>query len=103
MQKLLTLLFTILFLNTKGLKINPLNTQFPKITYTKIHDISYKQPIYIVRKKPYTFMLFTQINKTLSNLINNLINNYIDEVYAMASLPLSFIIINQFNQTYDNV
>ena len=69
------------------------------MTYTKIHDISYRGPIYIPRKKPYTFMLFTQINKTLSNLINN----YIDTVYAMASLPLSFTFINKFNQTGDNI
>tara|TARA_B100000902_G_C27320687_1_gene924241 strand:- start:7076 stop:7375 length:300 start_codon:yes stop_codon:yes gene_type:complete len=98
MQKLLKFLFVILFLNSKALKITPCNTKFPKMTYTKIHDISYRGPIYVPRKKPYAFMLFTQINKTLPNLINN----YIDEVYAMASLPLSFIIINQFNQTYDN-
>ena len=32
MQKLVTLLFAVLFLNTKALKINPLNTKFPKIT-----------------------------------------------------------------------
>ena len=99
MQKLLTLLFAILFLNTKALKITPYKTKFPKMTYTKIHDISYRGPIYIARKKPYTFMLFTQINKTVSNLINN----YIDTVYAMASLPLSLIIINKFNETGDNI
>lgn len=99
MQKLLTLLFAVLFLNTKALKINPLNTKFPKMTYTKINDISYRGPIYVPRKKPYTFMLFTQINKTLSNFINN----YIDTVYEMASLPLSFTFINKFNQTGDNI
>ena len=99
MQKLVIFLFVILFLTTKALKINPLNTKFPKMTYTKIHDISYRGPIYVPRKKPYTFMLFTQINKTLSNFINN----YIDTVYAMASLPLSFTFINKFNQTGDNI
>ena len=102
MQKLLTFIFVIVILNTKALKITSYKNNFPKMTYTKIHDISYRTPIYVQQKKPDTFMLFTQINKTLSNLINNLINNYIDQVYAMASLPLSFIIINQFNQTYDN-
>ncbi len=91
MKKLLTLLFAVLFLSTKAVKINPLNTKFPKMTYTKIHDISYRGPIYIARKKPYTFMLFTQIN------------NYIDTVYAMASLPLSFTFINKFNKTGDNI
>ena len=99
MQKLLTLLFAVLFLSTKAFKIPPYNTKFTKMTYTKIHDISYRGPIYIPRKKPYTFMLFRQINKTLSNLINN----YIDTVYAMASLPLSFTFINKFNQTGDNI
>ena len=107
MLKLVRLLLVTLFLNSKALKITPCNTKFPKMTYTKIHDISYRKPIYIARKKPYTFMLFEEINKTLSkfiyNHIHNHINNYIDEVYAMASLPLSLIIINNFNATHDNI
>ena len=107
MQKLLTFIFVIVILNTKSLKITSYKSNFPKMTYTKIHYISYRRPIYIARKKPYTFMLFEKINKTLSkfiyNHIHNHINNYIDEVYAMASLPLSLIIINNFNATHDNI
>ena len=73
MQKLLILLFAILFLNTKALKINPLNTQFPKITYTKIHDISYRGPIYFKRKRPFVVTLIKQLN--------NLTNDFINELY----------------------
>ena len=97
MQKILILLLTISFLYGKNnaFKINPQMSKFPKMTYNKIYDISYKKPIYIYQKKPYTFMLFKQINKIFSTFVNN----YIDQVYAMGSLPLSFIIINKLNET----
>ena len=97
MQKILILLFTISFLYEKNyaFKINPQKSKFPKMTYNKIYDISYRKPIYIYQKKPYTFMLFKQINKIFSTFVNN----YIDHVYAIGSFPLSFIIINKLNET----
>ncbi len=97
MAKTLTLLFTMCFLYGKSNSfiINPQKSKFPKMTYNKIYDISYKRPIYIFQKKSYTFMLFKQVNKILSTFVNN----YIDQVYAMGSLPLSFIIINKLNET----
>lgn len=98
MLKIVRLLLITLFIGGNGLRINPSNRKFPKITYTKIHDISYRGPIYVSRKKPYTFMLFAQLDKILSKFVNN----YIDHVYSMASLPLSFIIINKLNITNDN-
>jgi len=98
MLLIVRLLLISLFIGGKGLRINPSNKKFPKITYTKIHDISYRGPIYVSRKKPYTFMLFAQLDKILSKFVNN----YIDHVYSMASLPLSFIIINKLNITNDN-
>ncbi len=95
MQKILSLLFTIclLYQKSNAFTINPQPTKFPKMTYNKIYHISYKKSIF--QKKPYTFILFKQINKILSTFINN----YIDQVYAMGSLPLSFIIVNKLNQS----
>lgn len=101
MAKILNLVFAICFLviNTDGLKVNPNKSNFPKMKYTKIHSISYRKPIYLAKKKPYTFKIVSLINKTVSNVINN----YIDEVYAMAYLPLSFIILDNFNKSDDNI
>lgn len=61
--------------------------------YTKISDISYKRPIYIVKNKPKSLVLLKKIY--------NLLNNYIDGVYAMASLPLSFTFTNRLNKNYN--
>ena len=101
MAKTLTLLFTMCFLYGKSNSfiINPQKSKFPKMTYNKIYDISYRKSIYISQKKPYILMLFKQINKTLSTFVND----YIDEVYAMGSFPLSFITINKLNETNDNI
>ena len=100
MSKLLTLLLISLFNNTISFKIKPIiNKNFPKISYTKIHDISYRSSNYIGRKRPYTFYAIKQLNKTISNYINNCVNNYIDEVYCMASFPLSFVFVRKSNNT----
>ena len=73
-------------------QIKPITSKkIPKISYTKIHDISYKSPIYIHRKRPFTFRLFKEISDA--------INNYINETYAMASFPLSYNFANRFNKT----
>lgn len=94
-SKIKILIFIIVSSNTFAFNINPSPKKFPKISYTKIYDISYRKPIYIPRKKPYIFYLVKQINETVYNIINN----YIDEVYGMAIFPLSFIIPNKLNKT----
>ena len=93
------LLFIIVSSNTLAFNINPSPKKFPKISYTKIHDISYRKPIYIPRKRPYIFYLVKQINETVYNIINN----YIDEVYGIAIFPLSFTIPNKLNLTNDTL
>lgn len=84
---------------TNAFQIKPITTKkiqkIQKISYTKIHDISYKSPIYIRRMEPFAFRLV----KEMSNTINNYINNYINETYAMASLPLSYIFSTRYNKT----
>ena len=93
------LIFIIVLSDTLAFNIKPPPNKFPKIAYTKIHDISYRKPIYIPRKRPYIFNLVKQLNETIYNIINN----YIDEVYGMAIFPLSFTIPNKLNQTNDTL
>ena len=89
------LIFINVLSNTFAFNIKPSPKKFPKISYTKIYDISYRKPIYIPRKRPYIFNLVKQLNETIYNIINN----YIDEVYGMAIFPLSFTIPYKLNQT----
>lgn len=91
MKRVLLVVMYILFV--KGFSVKPnIKKSFPKITYTKINDISYRGPRRIRRKnKPYTFILIKKIN--------NSINNYLDNAYAMASFPLSYNFANGFNKT----
>jgi hypothetical protein len=88
-------LLTIILLSiTTAFQIKPTYSKpFPKISYTNIHDISYYKPIYIRRKRPHTFNIICQLY--------NYINNYIDEVYALASIPLSYNFISKLNTTYN--
>lgn len=84
---------------TNAFQIKPITSKkIPKVSYTKIHDISYKSPIYIRRKRPFAFRLV----KEMSNTINNYINDYINETYAMASLPLSYTFSTSYNKTLIN-
>ncbi len=93
------LILFILLSNTSAFKINPITSKkFPKASYTKIHDISYRSPIRIRRMEPFAF----QLVKEMSNTINNYINNYINESYAMASLPLSYTFPVLYNKTLSN-
>jgi len=68
--------------------------QFPKISYTKIHNISYNKPIFIRRKRPYTFVMIKKIGDYFTN--------YIDEVYAMGSYPLSYNFSNELDKIKKN-
>ena len=73
-------------------QIKPITSKkFPKISYTKIHDISYKSPIRIRRMEPFAFQLIKEMT--------DIINDYINETYAMASFPLSYNFANQYNET----
>ena len=80
----------ILFVNAFTIKPN-IKKSFPTIKYTKIHDISYRGPIYIKKREPFTFTLVKQVG--------NFISNYINESYAMASFPLSYNFAHLFNET----
>lgn len=60
------LLFIVMIDNTYTYNIKPAK-KFPKISYIKIHDISYRKPIYIRKHRPFLFNLIIQLNKTLSN------------------------------------
>ena len=81
---------------TNAFQIKPITSKkIPKISYTKIHDISYKSPIYIRRKRPFAFQLIKEIT--------NIISDYINETYAMASFPLSYNFANQYNETKLNL
>ena len=62
-----------------------------KKSYTKINDISYKSPIYIRRKRPFAFQLIKELT--------DIINDYINETYAMASFPLSHTFSTTYNKT----
>jgi hypothetical protein len=80
---------------TNAFQIKPITSKkIPKVSYTKIHDISYKSPIYIRRKRPFAFQLIKEMSNT--------INNYINETYAMASLPLSYTFSTSYNKTLIN-
>lgn len=72
-----------------------ITNQYQKKLYTKINDISYKSPIYIRRKRPFAFQLIKELT--------NIINDYINETYAMASFPLSYNFANRFNKTKLNL
>lgn len=90
------LILFILLSNVNGFLIKPITSKkFPKITYTKIHDISYRSPVRIRRMEPFAFRVVKQIQ--------NFITNYINETYAMASFPLSYNFANPFNETKLNV
>lgn len=81
-MKVYLILFIILStVNTFDIKPRITN-QYQKKYYTKINDISYKSPIYIRRKRPFAFQLVKEMSY--------IINNYINETYAMASFPLSY-------------
>ena len=77
------LFMLIMILTTNAFNLEPkIPQKFPKPSYTKIHDISYRRPLYIRKnKRPFVFSLIREIH--------NIISNSIDEVYAMASLPLA--------------
>ena len=79
MLKVLMILLTI----TSGFQIKPITSKkIPKVSHTKIHDISYKSPIRVRRMEPFAFRLVKEMANT--------INVYINETYAMASFPLSY-------------
>lgn len=93
------LILFILLSNTSALKINPITSKkFPKASYTKIHDISYRSPIRIRRMEPFAFILFKQMKKSFTDIIDN----YINETYAMASFPLSYTFPVLYNKTLSN-
>ena len=94
-MKVTSLLVILLSIST-AFQIKP-NTQksFPKISYTKIYDISYRGPIRIRRMEPFAF--------TLAKQIGDFITNYINESYAMASFPLSYNFPNQYNNTKNKI
>jgi hypothetical protein len=86
------LILFIIVSNIHAFQIKPITSKkIPKISYTKIHDISYKSPIYIRRKRPFAFQLVKEMT--------NIISDYINETYAMASFPLSYNFANQYNKT----
>ena len=81
-MKVYLILFIILS-TVSTFDIKPrITNQYQKKSYIKINDISYKSPIYIRRKRPFAFQLVKEMT--------DIINNYINETYAMASLPLSY-------------
>jgi len=93
------LILFIIVSNIHAFQIKPITSKKnPKVSYTKIHDISYKSPIRVRRMEPFAF----QLVKEMSNTINNYINNYINESYAMASLPLSYTFPVLYNKTLSN-
>ena len=80
---------------TNAFQIKPITSKkISKVSYTKIHDISYKSPIYIRRKRPFAFQLVKEMT--------NIISDYINETYAMASLPLSYTFSTSYNKTLIN-
>ena len=90
-----TIIMILLLGNSEAFQIKPVTSKkFPKISYTKIYDISYRAPIRIRRKQPTTF--------TIVNQIFNHFKNYTDQVYAMGSFPLSFTFPNLINETLTN-
>ena len=98
-MKISIIIVIFMLSNILGFHINNNKIKsFPKVSYTKIHDISYKSPIYLKRRRPYTFTVFKQIKTYIANSIDN----YINETYAMASLPLSYTFPVLYNKTLSN-
>ena len=90
------LILFIIVSNIHAFQIKPITSKKnPKVSYTKIHDISYKSPIRVRRMEPFAFRLIKEMT--------NIINDYINETYAMASLPLSYNFANQYNKTKLNL
>ncbi len=88
----LTIIMFLLLSNTYTFQIKPITSKkISKVSYTKIYDISHKAPIRIRRMEPFVFRLVKQIH--------NLITNYINETYAMASFPLSYNFAVKINST----
>jgi 5'(3')-deoxyribonucleotidase len=86
------LILFIIVSNIHAFQIKPIiSKKIPKVSHTKIHDISYKSPIRVRRMEPFAFRLIKEMT--------NIINVYINETYAMASLPLSYNFANQYNKT----
>lgn len=75
----LYLILLLFILSTNGFQIKYSPKNFPKISYTRIHDISYKKPLVYRKKKSFTFTLinniFLYINNTFLPNINNQFNN----------------------------
>jgi hypothetical protein len=95
MVSILKILILSSIITTKSFCIKYSNKNIKNRYYTKISDISYKRPIYIVKSKPYSLLIIKKIY--------NSFNDYIDGVYAMASLPLSFTFTNRLNKDYNNI
>ena len=86
------LILFILLSNVSTFQIKPITSKkIPKVSHTKIHDISYRSPIRIRRMEPFAFRLVKEMSNT--------INNYINETYAMASFPLSYNFAIKINST----
>lgn len=86
------LILFIIVSNVSTFQIKPITSKkITKVSHTKIHDISYKSPIRIRRMEPFAFRLVKEMSNT--------INNYINETYAMASLPLSYVFSSKYNKT----
>tara|TARA_E500000178_G_scaffold352787_1_gene417010 strand:+ start:1980 stop:2246 length:267 start_codon:yes stop_codon:yes gene_type:complete len=79
----------VIFSIALGFKTIPnVNRKFPKISFSKIHNINYNRPLYI-SQKPYTINLI----KSAFNFIDNILY----EPFAMASFPLSYSFPILFN------
>ena len=95
MVSILKILILSSIITTNSFCMKYSNKNLKNRYYTKISDISYKRPIYSIKSKPYSFVIIKKIY--------NSFNDYIDGVYAMASLPLSFTFTNRLNKDYNNI
>ena len=93
-MKIILIILILLSMSTAFQFQSSSQKQFPKISYTKIHNISYNKPIFIRRKRPYTFVMIKKIGDYFTN--------YIDEVYAMGSYPLSYNFSNELDKIKKN-
>ena len=91
----IVIIIMAIILNISGFQIQNNRVKlFPKPSYTKIHDISYKAPIYIRRNRPFAFQLIKDISYIISN--------YVNDSHAITSESLYYIFSTQFNKTLFN-
>ncbi len=71
----LFLILILLLSSSKAFKLTTRSPGFPKLAYTKIHDISYKQPLVYRKKKSIALKIIKDISQFYDTYLINQFNN----------------------------